>query len=107
MTVVGTHGRTGLQRLVLGSVAERIVRLAPCPVFVVRPHESEHQEVTIEPPCPRCVEARRASSGREMWCDQHRERHGRPHTYSYVPRNVASRENASLLIPNDPMATHR
>lgn len=35
--VVGTHGRTGLGRLVLGSVAERVVREAPCPVVVVRP----------------------------------------------------------------------
>lgn len=34
---VGTHGRTGLAHLLLGSVAERIVRHAPCPVLVVRP----------------------------------------------------------------------
>ena len=34
--VVGTHGRKGLRRLVLGSVAERIVREAPCSVVVVR-----------------------------------------------------------------------
>jgi nucleotide-binding universal stress UspA family protein len=33
--VVGTHGRTGLSRLVIGSVAERVVRLAPCDVLVV------------------------------------------------------------------------
>jgi nucleotide-binding universal stress UspA family protein len=107
MTVVGTHGRSGIRRLVLGSVAEKIVRLAPCPVFVVRPHDHEQPEVRIEPPCPRCVESRRASGGRQMWCAQHRERHGRPHTYSYVDRNTAYHENASLLIPIDPMATHR
>ena len=35
--VIGTHGRTGLERIVLGSVAERVVRLAPCPVLTVRP----------------------------------------------------------------------
>jgi nucleotide-binding universal stress UspA family protein len=34
--VVATHGRTGVRRLVLGSVAERIVRHAPCPVLVAR-----------------------------------------------------------------------
>ncbi len=33
--VIGTHGRSGLRRLVLGSVAERVVRLAECPVLVV------------------------------------------------------------------------
>ena len=34
--VVGTHGRKALAHLVLGSVAERVVRLAPCPVLTVR-----------------------------------------------------------------------
>jgi nucleotide-binding universal stress UspA family protein len=34
---VSTHGRTGLAHLLLGSVAERIVRYAPCPVLIVRP----------------------------------------------------------------------
>jgi universal stress protein A len=37
LIVVGTHGRTGVQRMLLGSVAERIVRLSPCPVLTVRP----------------------------------------------------------------------
>ncbi len=37
MIVLGTHGRTGLPHVVLGSVAERVVRMAPCPVLTVRP----------------------------------------------------------------------
>ena len=37
LVVVGTHGRTGLNRLVNGSVAERVVRIAPCPVLTVKP----------------------------------------------------------------------
>jgi nucleotide-binding universal stress UspA family protein len=37
LIVMGTHGRTGLQHFVLGSVAEKVVRLAPCPVLVTRP----------------------------------------------------------------------
>ncbi|MAQ15296.1 MAG: universal stress protein UspA [Sandaracinus sp.] len=36
LIVVGSHGRTGAKRLLLGSVAEKVVRLSPCPVFVVR-----------------------------------------------------------------------
>jgi nucleotide-binding universal stress UspA family protein len=36
--VVGTHGRTGVRRFLLGSVAERVVRLAPVPVLVLRDH---------------------------------------------------------------------
>jgi universal stress protein A len=36
LIVMGTHGRSGFERLVLGSVAERVVRMAPCPVLTVR-----------------------------------------------------------------------
>jgi universal stress protein A len=36
LIVLGTHGRTGLKRVLIGSVAERVVRLAPCTVMVVR-----------------------------------------------------------------------
>lgn len=39
LIVVGTHGRTGLSRLLLGSVAERIVRTSPVPVLTVRTAE--------------------------------------------------------------------
>lgn len=36
LIVMGTHGRTGLAHVVVGSVAERVVRLSPCPVLTVR-----------------------------------------------------------------------
>jgi nucleotide-binding universal stress UspA family protein len=36
LIVMGTHGRTGLRRLLMGSVAEVVVRTAPCPVLVYR-----------------------------------------------------------------------
>lgn len=36
MIIVGTHGRKGLSHVLLGSVAEKVVRLAPCPVLTVR-----------------------------------------------------------------------
>jgi nucleotide-binding universal stress UspA family protein len=39
--VVGTHGRRAMAHLLLGSVAERVVRLAPCPVLTVRNPEHE------------------------------------------------------------------
>ena len=41
LIVMGTHGRTGLAHAVLGSVAERVVRLAPCPVLTVKKAEEE------------------------------------------------------------------
>ena len=36
LIVLGTHGRKGLSHVVLGSVAERVLRTAPCPVLTVR-----------------------------------------------------------------------
>jgi|SRR5688572_22702685 len=41
LIVMGTHGRTGLARMVLGSVAEAVVRTAPCPVLTVHATEPE------------------------------------------------------------------
>jgi len=40
LIVMGTHGRTGLDRFLLGSVTERVVRAAPAPVLTVRAAES-------------------------------------------------------------------
>lgn len=36
LIVIGTHGRTGLSHLLIGSVAEKVVRHAPCPVLTLR-----------------------------------------------------------------------
>lgn len=37
MIVIGTHGRTGLEHVLFGSTAEKVVRKAPCPVLTVKP----------------------------------------------------------------------
>jgi nucleotide-binding universal stress UspA family protein len=37
---MSTHGRTGLQHVLMGSVAEKVVRLAPCPVLTVKRREA-------------------------------------------------------------------
>ena len=42
LIVIGTHGRRGVGRLVLGSDAEQIVRASPVPVLLVRGHGAEH-----------------------------------------------------------------
>jgi nucleotide-binding universal stress UspA family protein len=44
VVVMGTHGRSGFERLLIGSIAEKVVRKAPCPVLLVPPH------MTSEPP---------------------------------------------------------
>ena len=45
LIVVGTHGRTGLAHVMIGSVAEKVVRKAPCPVLTVK--HPEHEFVMI------------------------------------------------------------
>jgi nucleotide-binding universal stress UspA family protein len=42
LIVLGTHGRTGLSHALMGSVAERVVRLAPCPVLTVKSQTPEN-----------------------------------------------------------------
>lgn len=44
LIVMGTHGRTGLGRLLMGSVAEAVVRRAPCPVLTIKQPAKELQE---------------------------------------------------------------
>ena len=97
LVVIGTHGRRGVARALLGSVAETTVRFAPCPVLVVRPKALPPAIPAIEPPCPRCVETRRATSGAEYWCEQHRERHGQRHTYHQSDR-VGTETNLPLTL---------
>jgi nucleotide-binding universal stress UspA family protein len=48
LIVMGTHGRTGLRRVILGSVAEQIVRHASCPVLTVKYPFGESEPVTLE-----------------------------------------------------------
>lgn len=97
LVVVGTHGRRGLTRLMLGSVAEATVRLAPCAVLVVRPKAVPLPVPAIQPPCPRCVETRKASGGQQFWCDEHSRHHGQRHTYHQSDR-VGSATNMPLTV---------
>jgi len=43
LIVMGTHGRRGVSRALLGSVTETVVRTAPCPVLTVRPNVIHHE----------------------------------------------------------------
>jgi universal stress protein A len=48
LIVMGTHGRTGFAHLMVGSVAERLVRIAPCPVLTVKhPHAKSHRSELV------------------------------------------------------------
>ncbi|MFO0618901.1 MAG: universal stress protein [Polyangiaceae bacterium] len=88
LIVVGSHGRRGVGRLLMGSVAEKVVRLAGCPVTVVREkqHDPRHKLAEIEPLCPACAEVRATSGGATLWCARHSEHHIRAHVYSSAGR---------------------
>jgi nucleotide-binding universal stress UspA family protein len=100
LIVVGTHGRKGLKRLLLGSVAEKVVRLAGCPVMVVREkqHHADWRVPEIEPVCPDCAKVRAQSGGRELWCERHSVSHVRAHVYHLGDRGEAT--SGSLVHPD-------
>lgn len=74
---VGSHGKTGVERLLLGSVSERVVREAKCPVMVARP--KTYPDVDL-------LQVTRY--------DHERSPHREPHCYTYSNRQV-------ILRPND------
>ena len=101
LIVVGTHGRTGVSRVLLGSVAERVVRGARCPVLVVpapreiatrAPPRVEADDEGAKPPAPArpclvcatpthdliCETCRARIRGEALVRKQREERAGRP-----------------------------
>jgi nucleotide-binding universal stress UspA family protein len=51
LIVMGSHGRTGLSRLLMGSIAEGVMRKARCPVLIVKqPHKERKPEGTLQMP---------------------------------------------------------
>lgn len=74
LVLVGSHGRTGLKRMLMGSVSEKVVREAGCPVLVVRDRTYEDVELT------RIVKAP----------EGHAEEHPyvQPHRYSYKSKMI-------------------
>ena len=89
MIVLGTHRRRGLEKLMLGSVADKVLQDAHCPVLVVVPKDYQGQDVSprIEPPCPKCLQIRRETRNETFWCEQHQREYHQPHLY--VPSDAA------------------
>lgn len=80
--VVGTHHRKGLERLVLGSVAEQVMRESHCPVMVVtsKNYTGLKRSQRVEAACPACLKVRAETANKTYWC----ERHARPHIHTHV-----------------------
>jgi nucleotide-binding universal stress UspA family protein len=95
VAVLGTHGRTGLQRLMLGSVAEAVSRNCSVSVLVVRRKVDEQRLLELEPPCGLCVEARLQSGGNVLYCHDHVARRDR--RYASYSDGVGQRVSQSLM----------
>ena len=76
LILVGSHGRTGVDRALLGSVSEKVVREAKCPVLVARARS--YQDVDLLQVVP---------------ADHPHHRYVKPHRYSYVDHRVQTRPN--------------
>lgn len=101
LLVVGARKGPHRKQLVLGAVAERLLLAAPCPVLVAGPipeADFNAHDPAIESPCPACVQARRASAGREWWCPRHSQHHAAAHSYSYQ-RELLLRTHDSAVLP--------
>jgi nucleotide-binding universal stress UspA family protein len=93
LCVVGTHSRVGVKRWLVGSVAEKVVRHAPCPVLVARADATgdpaEDNDFLPEPPCSACVQTRASTDGATWFCEEHSKVHAAPHVYK-IERASAS-----------------
>ncbi|MEO8800554.1 MAG: universal stress protein, partial [Polyangiaceae bacterium] len=100
LIVVGTHKGPQLKALFVGSVAEKLIAVSPCPVLVAgpRPKAEESAAVVIEPPCPACEGARAASNGATWWCETHGHPAKQAHAFSYM-REIPLSMHDSEVIP--------
>jgi len=100
LIVLGSHKGPHIKHWIIGSTAEKLIASAPCPVLVAspKPKEVEKHEPTIEPACPQCVAARRASNGATWWCARHSNVETGAHTYSYQ-REIPFASHDSAIFP--------
>jgi len=80
LVVVGNHERPGMNRSFFGSIAERLVRIAPCPVLIIRSKSTASYD-PLAPPCPACEASKRLTWGAHLWCLDHAPRHAEAGTH--------------------------
>jgi nucleotide-binding universal stress UspA family protein len=98
LVIVGTADRHGIERLLLGSVAQKVARRAACPVLVARPkNHLAARAPDIEPPCADCLREQAASHGKDLWCSRHAQHHPRAHLHYEVPEGFGA--GSSLIRP--------
>lgn len=71
LIVVGRHGDRGRRHLSIGSVPERLLRQARCPVLVIQPPDYGEPDEAMAESCSACAEARRETDGETWFCAEH------------------------------------
>lgn len=87
LVIVGSRRNTGIRKLVLGSVAQRVLHDAHCPVLVAVPKDYTGTTASprVDPPCADCLAARKQTANAKFWCERHSKPYLQPHIY--VPRD--------------------
>jgi nucleotide-binding universal stress UspA family protein len=86
LVILGARTGPHLKTWILGSIVDRLLRTAPCPVVVAGPKPEEvpaEASVEIEPPCADCEQVRTASLGATFWCARHANHPFLDHVFSY------------------------
>jgi nucleotide-binding universal stress UspA family protein len=73
LIVLGQHGWSGRRHRLVGSVSERVSRMAHCSVLLVQPAAHVARASAPEQPCPACTATRRDSDGDTWFCERHRD----------------------------------
>lgn len=91
LILVGSHRRSRVERWILGSDSEQVVRKASCAVLVARPKDYQAEAPEIEPPCPECVATQKQTHGEKLWCSRHDRSNKHPHARLHyeIPQSFA------------------
>jgi nucleotide-binding universal stress UspA family protein len=100
LVVVGTHARAGVERFVLGSVAEQVIRNVGCPVHVARAKFYEQNGPDIQPSCAECAATQERTRGQTLWCAQHQKRHVQGNLHYEIPESFKT--GSGLIQPPTP-----
>jgi hypothetical protein len=95
LVLVGAHGRKGIGRIVLGSVAEHVTRASSCPVLVVRP-KAPSLVPEIEPACLDCLKVQKETMRAKFWCERHSLHHPHAHLHYAMPQGFAA--GSTLIV---------
>lgn len=97
LVVLGRHGWGGRRRYLVGSVSERVLRLARSSVLLVQPADRSAHGAAAEHACPDCVATRRDSHGERWHCERHAGDHrGRALTF-LMPGNESALRPGGLF----------